>query len=95
MCGSSPSSISVDELRQLQERTSGVVAKSLDLEGGNLSYFEVFTALAFKHFKDRQVWLSRPLSSAHSTWSVSNDLQQLWQVSCCVCPTHRHTIETA
>ena len=56
-CGTAPASLSPTELQQLQEKHSGVAKAAAEKEGGELSYFEVFTAMAFKHFQEQQVMI--------------------------------------
>jgi folylpolyglutamate synthase/dihydropteroate synthase len=54
-CGTAPTSLSPSELQELKEKHSGFAKAAVEQEGEDLAYFEVFTAMAFKHFQEQQV----------------------------------------
>jgi len=54
-CGGKAQHIPPQELEELKEQYSGVVAQAVQREGGALSYFEALTALAFKLFQQKPV----------------------------------------
>lgn len=54
-CGTQLSHISPEQLEQIKDAHMPAVVEAQAQEGGALSYFEVMTALAFKHFQQQQV----------------------------------------